>query len=58
MNPQNPGDNWMLFDNLTFSAPDLRITSIAPLGDGSLHLEWTVSMAGSYQVQISSDLAQ
>ena len=54
-NMQDPGDNWLLFDNLSVAAPDLRIKSVQRLDDGSVRLEWTVPKAATNQVQISSD---
>ncbi|MBI1842609.1 MAG: hypothetical protein HYR88_17360 [Verrucomicrobia bacterium] len=53
----DPGDNWLLVDDLTIGAPDLRL-SIQETPAGTVELSWTSTRAASYQVQVSEDAAQ
>ena len=50
----NPGDNWLLIDDLSISAPELKLLA-QRTDQGSLLLSWVATRAASYQVQVSED---
>ena len=52
----NPGDNWMIFDELQVTSQDPLIVSLRPRVEGGVELSWTAPVAGSYQAQWSHDL--
>ena len=52
----NPGDNWMIFDELQVTSEDALRVSLRPGAGGGIELSWTAPVAGTYQASWSRDL--
>lgn len=53
----NPGDNWMIFDDLSITSEEPLTASIRSRSGGGIDLLWTAPSTGTYQAQWSPDLS-
>jgi len=53
----NPGDNWMIFDELQVTSEDPLTLCLSPRAAGGIDLSWNAPVAGTYQAQWSQDLS-
>jgi hypothetical protein len=53
----NPGDNWMIFDELKVTSEDPLAVSLHPRSGGGIDISWNAPVAGTYQAQWSQDLS-
>lgn len=52
----NPGDNWMVFDELQVTSRDPWVVAVRPRAGGGVELSWAAPVTGTYQAQWSRDL--